>query len=340
MKNTQVTIKDIAKIAGVSFSTVSRCLNNSDEASEKTKKKIQRIADDLGFEFNASARGLITSQVGTVAIVLPEQYTEVNVSVYHSMLMNSLRTSLEKADVDLIVTYEINHYNNQNNIIRLITRKKIDGLILLVENIDKKTLTFLKEQQIPFVFTHYPPARNISDQDIIFTDHYAGGKMAAEYLLKKGRKSFVIISEKDHLEFTLREQGFCETIAKAGYQVEKLYCKTTYDSAEKLVKEKTALFVHCDGLFTVNDLMAFGSIRALEKLGYDVPRDISVIGYDNNDFAMYFNPPLTTIHQPKEELAMISCERLFNQIDTKKNNGEIMKKRISIQPVLIERGSC
>ena len=209
-----------------------------------------------------------------------------------------------------------------------------------MENIDKKTLTFLKEQQIPFVFTHYPPAKNILDQDIIFTDHYAGGKMAAEYLLEKGRKSFVIISEKDHLEFSLREQGFCDTIVKAGYQAEKLYCKTTYDSAEKLVQEKSDLFIHCDGLFTVNDLMAFGSIRALEKQGYEVPCDISVIGYDNNDFAMYFNPPLTTIHQPKEELAMISCERLFYQIDKKKADDEIKKKRISIQPVLIERESC
>ena len=121
MKNSQVTIKDIAEIAGVSFSTVSRSLNDSKEVSAKTRKKICQIAEDLGFEFNAGARSMITSRAGTVGIVLPEQYTLVNVNVYHGMLMNSLRTYLEKADVDLIVTYQKNHFSKQNNIKRLIT---------------------------------------------------------------------------------------------------------------------------------------------------------------------------------------------------------------------------
>ncbi len=340
MKSNQVTIKDIAEIAGVSFSTVSRCLNDSPLVSDKTKQKVSQIAGDLGFEFNSSARGLITSQVGTVGIVLPEQFTEVSVNVYHGMLMNSLRTSLEKSDVDLIVTYQKNHFNGKNNITRLVTRRKVDGLILLVEDIDKETLEFLKNHQVPFVCTHYPPASNIKDQDVIYTDHSAGGKLVAEHLLGRNRKSFGMFPvQTPHLEFKLRARGYREVLEKAGYRVSNFPCDSTVESAYEMVKENMAEIVKCDALFAMNDLMAIGAIRAIQENALSVPEDIAVVGYDDSEHGRYIKPMLTSIHQPKEELAVLSCQRLFYQMDKQKAGLTIKKKLIRIQPELVIRYS-
>ncbi|MBI9101042.1 MAG: LacI family DNA-binding transcriptional regulator [Spirochaetales bacterium] len=340
MKSHRVTIKDIAEIAGVSFSTVSRCLNDSPLVSDKTKEKVGKIADEMGFEFNASARGLITREVGTVGIVLPEQYTKISVNVYHGMLMNSLRTSLEQADVDLIVTYKQNHFTGQNNITRLVTRRKIDGLILLVEEIDDETLSFLKKHQVPFVCSHYPPRKNIQDQDVIFTDHLSGGRLVAEHLIEKGRNKFAHISVGDnHLEFSLRARGFSEALQRTGLVSREFFCDSTVESTYKLVKSRLDEFRQFDALFAMNDLMAIGAIKAFKEEGLSVPEDISVVGYDDSEYGQYFSPGLTTIHQPKEELAVLSCQRLFFQMEKQKAGLDVMKKLISIQPVLVIRDS-
>ncbi|MBF9016717.1 MULTISPECIES: LacI family DNA-binding transcriptional regulator [unclassified Oceanispirochaeta] len=336
----QVTIKDIAEIAGVSFSTVSRCLNDSSLVSDKTKSKVNKIADDLGFEFNAGARSMITSRAGTVGIIMPEQYKESNVNVYHSMLMNKLRTSLEKADMDLIVSHQQNHYSGQNNIIRLVTRNKVDGLIILLEDLSEESCEFLEKKSVPFVCIHYPPGKVVQDQDVVYTDHYMGGRLVAEHLLKKGNQTFVLIAEEEkHLEYRQREDGFCDTIEKAGFTVNRYYSDSSFDAARAVVSSNIEEIKEYDALFGSNDLMALGAMQAMRDAGMIMPADMSVVGYDDTEFCLYNNPGLTSIHQPREELAHISCDRLFMQIEKMKNGEQLLKKRISIQPVLVPRES-
>lgn len=336
----QVTIKDIAEIAGVSFSTVSRCLNDSSLVSDKTKSKVNKIADDLGFEFNAGARSMITSRAGTVGIILPEQYEDSNVNVYHSMLMNKLQTSLEKADMDLIVSHQKNHFSGQNNIIRLVTRNKVDGLIILLEDLSKESCEFLEEKSVPFVCIHYPPGKVVQDQDVIYTDHYTGGRLVAEHLLEKNNRTFVLIAEeKAHLEYRQREEGFCDTIEKAGFKVLRYCSDSSFDATRAVVSSNLDKIRVNDALFASNDLMALGAMQAMKDAGMVMPDDMSVVGYDDTEFCLYNNPSLTSIHQPREELAHISCDRLFMQIERIKNGEKLLKNRISIQPVLVPRES-
>ncbi len=340
MKKSLVTIKDIAEIADVSFSTVSRCLNDSPLVSESTRQKVSDIAEGLGFEFNASARGLITKNAGTVGIILPEEYTKININVYHGMLMNSLITSLEKADVDLIVTYQKNHFTGKNNVNRLISMNKVDALIFLVEDMDPAILDFLESRQVPFVCIHYPPANNIMNQDVIYTDHYAGGKIVAEHLLEIGRRSFILLGvEDDHLEFKLREDGFTETIEKAGGNLRRLTCNLDFESAREVIKKNSSLLKDVDGLFALRDLMALGAMKTIQEEGLNISKEISVVGYDDSEYCEFSNPRLTSVHQPREDMAVITCERLFFQIEKKRSEMEIKKKLIRIQPVLKVRDS-
>ena len=340
MKKGSATIKDIAVLAGVSYSTVSRSLNGSSLVSEATRVKVARIAEELDFEFNASARGLITRKVGTIGIVLPEFYTEINVNVYHGMLMNDLRTSLERADVDLIVTYQKNHFSKENNVIRLVTRKKVDGLIMLVENLDDETLQFLRRRQFPFLCTHFPPAVNLREEDVIFTDHVSGGRQAARHLISVGRRKLVKLAViGDHLEFQMRESGFRAETEARGLDFTRLESDSSVDSAYRAVLDGFDRIADCDGLFASNDLMAIGAIRALVEKGRRVPEDISVVGYDDSSYARYFSPSITSVHQPREELAVMACDRLFSQMDKREAGEEVLCSHISIRPKLIVRES-
>lgn len=336
-----ITIKDIAAIAGVSYSTVSRCLNDSPLVSEKTKERVNQIAKELDFEFNANARGLITSKANAVGIVLPEGFSQVNVNAYHGLLLNSLRNSLEKRDVDLIITYQTNHFTKQNNIIRLVNRKKIDGLILLIEDPTTETISFINSRQVPAVFVHYPPTKKIDNFDIIYTDHYVGGQIVAKHLLNKGHKNFSVIAVKDyHKEFYLREVGFCDEVLKNGGTINKLYSPLDYWGGKKCCEDNLDSILKTTALFGLNDLIALGAMRALKNNKINIPNDIALVGYDNSEFSEYSNPSLTTIHQPREELAYFSLEKLFAQINKEYDNANSqMRKKISIQPVLIERDS-
>ena len=340
MKRSQVTIKDIAEIAGVSFSTVSRSLNENKQVSEKTRNRIRQIAEDLGFEFNAGARSLITSKTGTVGVVLPENYTKINISTYHSMLMNSLRTYLEKFDVDIIVTCQKSQHNDGNNIKKLITKNKIDGLILQEVEIEQENLDFIKERHVPFVCIHFPPVTVTKDEDVIFDDNYAGGRLVAEHLLERRKTSFLLLAmNEENLEFKLREEGFKDTILKAGYPVKEMKCYSTFEAARDYVEQHLDDIKGCDALFAVNDLMALGAMRSLQDGGYAIPGDIAVVGYDDTEFSRYCNPSLSSVHQPREELAQIACDRLFRQMEYFKTGEEYKTKRISIEPEIIIRES-
>lgn len=337
----KVTIKDIAAIAGVSFSTVSRCLNDSPLVSEATKNKVNKIAKELNFEFNANARGLITSKANAVGIVLPEGFSQVNVNAYHGLLLNSLRNHLEKWDVDLILTYQTNHFTKKNNITRLVNRNKVDGLILLIEDPSDETLSFITKTEVPSVFLHYPPTSKIENFDVIYTDHYAGGTLVAQHLINKGHREFTVICVSEyHKEFKLREQGFCNEVKKHGGRINILSSHLDYWSAKKCCEENIKSILKTTAIFGLNDLIALGAMRALKNNNVNIPNDISIVGYDNSEFSEYSNPSLTTIHQPREELAAFSLETLFSQINKEFDNKTRQKKKIKIQPVLLKRDSC
>lgn len=335
-----VTIKDIAEIAGVSFSTVSRCLNDSPNVSATTKQKVLKISKELGFAFNANARNLVNSESKIIGVVLPKNYRDINVNVYHNPLINILQSKIEEQGYDLLITNESNMMTGRNNIVRLVSMNKVDGLILLIEDIDDETLAFLKKTNIPVVFAHFPPERKDDDKDMIFTDHFYGGQLVGYNFTSKGLKNFLVMDVIDyHLEFEQRSRGFCDVVLKEGGSVIHLSAKSTFESTYEIVKTNIDKFKDIEGVFCMNDLMALGAMRALQDYGYVIPDDIIMAGYDDSGFSHYSKPKLTSVHQPKEDLAYLIGERLFLLIKKKKMNEEISPKRISIQPIFIERES-
>jgi LacI family transcriptional regulator len=342
LKKKEMTIHDLAKLAGVSVATISRSLNNSSLVQEDTKQRILTIADEMNFEINASARGLATSKMDTIGIILPSDYAKFGPQQYYASLMDDLRESLELSNYDLLVSFARNRITKKSNVIRLINRHKVDGLILLRETLDRDVLDFLEKKSVPYVFSHYPPAADDFAFDAVYTDHQWGGKLAGEHLASIGCKQILCMSIRSSAyEFVQRERGFYQALGSHGIAFGKeniLNCSWAMEDGYRVVAANADKIKKADALFAVTDLLAFGAMQAIRDMGLRIPKDISVIGYDDIPLSASLRPKLTTIHQPREEIAKNSCKCLINKLQAVEDSQ--VKLKLAIRPYLVIRESC
>jgi len=337
----EMTLRDVAKAAGVSMATVSRSLNDSSLIPEKTRRRIRTIADELGFEFNAHARSLITRRVGTIGIILPPDFDRFGVNLYHGTLHNALRSVLECNDIDLIVAFLTNHFSGGNNVRKLVSRQKVDGLIIVQPVFEQELIQFLRAKGIPFVFSHYPPPPDCpADVDVIYPDNEQGGLLAARHLADIGRRRILCIAgntDRPHQhEWQLRLGGVQKGLTEAGIELREgdlLRGDLTMESGYDLLMARGGLDGY-DGVIALNDLMAIGAVNAIRQTGLRIPQDIAVVGYDDTDLAACMRPSLTTIHQPREELSLVTCERLLELIKAgSADRGRVRGPRTTTAPL-------
>lgn len=337
-----ITTKEIAELANVSQSTVSRCLNNSPMISEKTKKKVLKIAEEYGFQFNSHARSLSANKTYTIGVILPASLFGYGGEMHFRSWQNELIESLEKQEFDVIVSFFENRFTKQNNIKRLIAAKKVDGLIILEPNLDDETIATLDDTNIPFVFCKYLPDKyKTKDVDFVSVDQFKGGYLATDHLIKNGHSRIMSISAAPSGgEFEKRTEGYKAALHNNKLKFDKkllLYGDTTFQSGYNLIKENKELLEGITAIFAQNDLMALGSILALKELEYRVPEDIAVIGFDDIDLCTFYKPYLTTIHQPTKEIAALTCNRLIEKLNKKEIS---IKQKLEISPTIIIRESC
>ncbi|MBC8587220.1 LacI family DNA-binding transcriptional regulator [Paratissierella segnis] len=341
-----VTIKDIAKVAGVSKATVSRSLNDSPLVAETTRERIKDLADTMGFEFNANARSLSTSKTGTVGIIYPERFGKFGVSLYYSSLLNQIRDFLEKEELDNIVAFPRNRYTGESNIKRLIQSKKIDGLLIIHPNItdvDQKIMNFIEISKMPYVFLHhYPSFCDVETVDAIYTNHFGGGYDATKHLIDLGHRNIICLtSYGDSMEFRQRTEGYRAALIDNNIEINEDFIFRGYrdiGSGYKMIKENMDFIEknNITGMFSQTDLMAIGVMEGLKEFGKKIPDDYSIVGYDDIEMVMDFKPNLTTIHQPREEIAILTCNRLLELINGVKSNKKV---NISLSTKLIIRES-
>ncbi|MFW6274348.1 MAG: LacI family DNA-binding transcriptional regulator [Spirochaetota bacterium] len=336
-----VTIKDIARIAGVSHSTVSRSLNDSPLISEKTKTRIKKIAGELNFAFNASAQSLSTRKTGTIGIIYPELFDTFGNSLYLGLLVQGLRHGLEKASLDSIGSFPRNHYTAESNIRKLISRKKIDGLLVIHPEIPVEDWEYIQDSGIPFVVLHFKPRSfDYSWMNYLFTDHVYGGYMATKALIDGGCRSILCMREdSDEIQFMERTKGYQQALEEAGIGFDQEMVAggdCSFDFGFETVMDRQDQLSSFDGIFAEADLVALGAIEALRELGVKVPDDIRVVGYDDTELGRYFRPKLTTVHQPREEHARLACERLIDMLEEQDMSPTMQKV---LKPLMIYRES-
>lgn len=333
-----MTLKDIASMTGASISTVSRSLNNSPLVAEKTRERIRRIALKSGIKLGTQP----SHQNGTIGIILPDSFDSFHVQLYHRALHNHLRRTLERANHDLIVTFADNRFDGSSNLLRIVRQKKVDGLIIMQPSLEISSEHFLQENNIPYVFSHYPPEKGRPDIDWVYVDHERGGMLAGGLIAEQGYRRVLLLTDTyNAVEFQLRVQGLRQALqlSENKLEIDSLSAETSLDGGGMLVEDNLERIRSCDVIFAVNDLMAIGAIQALQMHGIAVPEDMAVIGYDDIPLAAGLRPQLTTIRQPMEEVAFMTCERLIKMIEDRQNGIYHQPRHISLMPHLVVRGS-
>lgn len=337
--NKKITIQDIARIAGVSKSTVSRSLNDNPMIAESTRKKIKKIAEDLRFTYNTNARSLTLKKVDSVAIITTSDKSATD---YMNLLIDSAREYFENFGIDVLIAHPENSATGESNIRRLVMTAKVSGLFIICPHIKNEDWDFLKETAFPCVVTHFRPGNTYYNHfNCFFVDNEKGGYMATELLIKNSRKNILTISEgKGQIQFLDRTAGYMKALEDHKLPVHEEYIiegECSYEFAYQSIIDRKALLRKIDGIFVQADVMAAGVINALQDMGISIPDDIAIVGFDDVAYSSYLRPALTTTRQPRERLIESASRNLFDQIEGTKKAA--MEMRL-FNPELILRSSC
>ncbi|WP_443660171.1 LacI family DNA-binding transcriptional regulator [Clostridium algidicarnis] len=327
----KVTIKDVAKASGVSTTTVSRIINNIEgSANEETKKRVLKTVKELNYKPNELARSLVTKKTKTMALMLPDI-----TNPFFPSIAKSVEKSLNKLGYSLILCNSYDNKENEDNYIRILQEKYVDGIILSSSHI-KEDNKLLRDSNIPIVFIDRK-----ADYDVeygVFVKNFEGAYSATKYLIGIGHKNIgCIIGPKEINTTKERLDGYIKALDNFHIRVNQEIIKCSeysieggYIASKELLKNKDIT-----AIFAQDDLIACGVYKAAKEMGLKIPNDLSVVGFDDISIVEVLDPPLTTIKQHTEDIGSIAVEMIMNLIDNK----EVKEKIVTIDTDLIKRGS-
>jgi len=317
-KKKAVSIRDVAKLAGVSISTVSRVINNSDSVSEELVEKVNKAIQELGYQPNRIARSLRTGTTKIVGFIIPDITNPAFL-----LMVKGAEDYLKKKGYSFILGGTDHSVKEESKLLSTLLSQRVDGLILTCSGGHNPYLSdLLMSRNIKLVFMdrRYEKIK----APYVGVDNSGGVEKMIDYLVQTGHRSFAFLSgERQTSSAKERLQGFIRGIQK--YQIKDyqiLYGEFTFESGYSLTKKLRKI---PDAIIGGNDLVAFGAIEALEEMGYRVPEDVSVAGFDDMFFSKYYKPALTTVRQPIYDMGKMAGKVLFSLM-----NGKRLKKETII----------
>ena len=329
-----VNIKEIAKMAGVSISSVSRVINKRAGVNIENRKKIERIIKETAYRPNLLARELLQKKTNIIGIILPAIHsyyaeriaglTDVCYANKYGVMIASSRENMKE---------EINNFN-------LFYEKQVDGIVFFVSSITPEHEKLLKDisKKIPVIMVGH----EITGLDIpaVIQDNYQGGRKAVEFLIENGHSKIgIICGPTENFSAQQRFSAYLDVMKEHNLKPPKEYISqgtftlpSGYIAMKEILEKSEEIPT---AIFAINDMMAMGAVKAILEKGYRVPGDISIVGFDNVVLAEYFNPALTTIHQNHYEIGKQAGELLMEYL----RNKEVPVKRLILEQRLIERDS-
>jgi LacI family purine nucleotide synthesis repressor len=327
------TIKDVARLAGVSTTTVSHVINKTRFVAEATQEKVMAAVDELNYAPSAVARSLKCNSTRTIGMLVTQ-----STNLFFSEVIDGVESYCYRQGYTLILCNTGGIYEKQRDYIRMLAEKRVDGMLVMCSDLTEELLQMLeKHSDIPKVIMDWGPESSQADK--IIDNSEEGGYLATKYLISKGHTDIACLS--GHYEKAVCKEriiGYKRALAEAGLEMKEdrilegnFECDTAVIAANRIA----AMEDRPTAVFCFNDTMALGLMSRLQQLGVRVPEDVSVIGYDNIELAEYFSPPLTTIHQPKRRVGKNAFEILLERIKDKGHE----KRIFEMHPEVIERHS-
>lgn len=301
------TIKDVAQLAGVSKSTVSRVLSNSGKYSQEAKEKVMKAAKELNYTSNAIARAMVTKQTGNIGFFIHHQHEPVLSHPFYSQLLSAVVETATVYNHGVLVFTDRDVQKGIENF----QAQRVDGIIL-AGRMTCDILERFNSSNIPIVIVnHSVTAKNAS---YVKNDDYGGAYDAVYYLLKQGHRHIGLICDPDERQ---RYEAYKQALHHYGVTYDE---SLVYFTGAKVEQGKQGVR-HFLGqsrlpsaIFAANDMTAIGVIKELKANGIQVPHDVSVVGFDDIEFASLYEPALTTVKVEKTLIGELAVRQLLRQI--------------------------
>lgn len=328
------TIKDVAKHAGVSTTTVSHVINKTRFVAPDTKVAVWDAIKLLHYSPSAVARSLKVNRTKSIGLL-----ASTSEAPYFAEIIESIENHCFERGYTLILCNSHNDLDKQQAYLAMLAQKRVDGLLIMCAEYPGPLLTMLEDyRHIPMVVMDWGDARH-DFTDTIIDNAFEGGYMATRYLLDRGHRDIgAIPGQLARNTGGGRHRGYLHALEEAGipapqqWIVQGDFLPESGYLAMKAILEQPH---HPTAVFCGGDEMAMGALCAIDEKGLRVPDDISLIGYDNLRHSCFFSPALTTIHQPKEVLGESALEMLLDRITSKRTDAHT----IEVHPTLVERRS-
>jgi len=325
-----VTIRDVAKAAGVSINTVSRALNNKPDINKETKERVLKIARELGYIKDATATSLRYGLTKVIGVIL-----EDSSNPFYSEVLKSIEMAARKRGFNVIFMNTEKDYSLEEDAVKTMLSRRVDGIIISPTQEKSEDIQLLIKSSVPFVILGV----HFEDMEVpeVYSNDVKGGYLAVSHLIEKGRKKIVYLSGYLYKSVArMRLEGYRRALYEHMLPFDESYVFEVEEGVENAYKKMLDIIesgLQFDGVFCFNDISAIGAIQALREKGYSIPDDVSVVGYDDIAFAHFIQPKLTTVRIDKQKEGEEAFELLYEMIKRK----EFVNKKLVLDVELVVR---
>lgn len=336
MKN--VTIKDVARVAGVSPSTVSRVISDSQRISQKTKKLVRKTMKELGYHQNAIARSLVTQKTNTIGLVMARPTQEAFANPFFSEIIQGIAVVTQEKHYNLILSSTGDYHEEQEETIKLIRNRRVDGVILMASRSNDELISQLLEVEIPFVLIGRSPEHQ--GIPIVNNDNIRAVYDTVNYLFEKDYQNIIALSgPKEYIFSQDRILGYQKALVEHTHRnhriiyIDDFTYGDGYQGTLEFLKSNKKYF---DAIFAFDDMIAMGALHAVQDYGLRVPQDIGIVGFNDDPMISYQRPALTTVKIPINKMGREAAKMLINILDNKDYQGEeiILETELIIRDTL------
>lgn len=312
----QLTIKDVARALGISDSTVSRAMTNAPDVAVATKNAVIRMAKQLGYRPDYAAQCMVSGKTRLIGVVVPVIHSN-----YFSDALGGMTDVLLNHNYQLIVCQSNESKDIEARCIRKLLTFGIEGLLISVAKSTKngKAINEVKARNIPVVM--FDRILKSVECSKVIVDEYEGSYKAVEHLIKKGCKTIAHLAGPKDLSITYnRKQGYLDALRDNGIRVNQniiVHCKSFEDDAPAAFKKILSATPAPDGIFFINDLSAIDGMRYIRRKGIAIPKNIRIVGFNNDPVSSMSEPTLTTVMQPSYEVGKLSIGILIDEMEGK-----------------------
>ncbi|CAG9609211.1 LacI family DNA-binding transcriptional regulator [Pseudoneobacillus rhizosphaerae] len=334
-----ITIKDVARLANVAPSTVSRVIANSPRISEKTKEKVREAMEELGYHPNFIARSLASQSTQAIGLVMPSSTDKVFQNPFFPTVLRGISEGANEKQYALHMTTGKTEDEIFDGVVQMVQGGRVDGVVLLYSKVEDKVLTYLQKREFPFVVIG-KPFKHVEEITHVDNDNFRATKEVTEYLINLGHEAIAFIGGDLNLVVTVeRLLGYEKALRDFNLPLKQEYIiheEFLREGGQGAVKELLSLEQPPTALVVADDLMALGVLNTLDEMGVSVPDDISIVSFNNVMLSEMSRPPLTSVDIGIFDLGFEAAKSLIQKVENPKEP----VKRIIIQHQLIKRLSC